>query len=377
MAISPADMTRIRSEVGAALAEFIGRQRQDLGRISADLLPCVDAIDDLLAGGKRLRAGFCYWGWRACGGPDGREIFAAAAALELLHASALVHDDVMDASDTRRGQPSVHRRFATRHAASGWRGSAADFGAGAAILIGDLLLAWTDEMLRASGLAPDAVWRGLGELDAMRTEVFSGQFLDLVGQASGASAVDSALRVVTYKSAKYTVERPLHLGAELAGATRTGRPAGRGQAAIDPARGLADRLAARQAFTDYGIPIGIAFQLRDDILGVFGDPAKTGKPVIDDLREGKRTVMLAIARERADADQAAVLDRAIGDPLLSEQDARQVRAVITGTGALAECEAMIDRNVKDALAALDSAPIAGESKSALAELAVAATARTD
>ena len=125
MAVSPADMTRIRSEVGGALAEFIGRQRLDLGRISADLLPCVDAIADLLAGGKRLRAGFCYWGWRACGGPAGREIFAAAAALELLHASALVHDDVMDASDTRRGQPAVHRRFAARHAAAGWRGSAA------------------------------------------------------------------------------------------------------------------------------------------------------------------------------------------------------------------------------------------------------------
>ncbi len=375
MAISPADMPQIRSEVGAALAAFIGRQRQDLGRISADLLPCVDAIDDLLAGGKRLRAGFCYWGWRACGGPDGREIFTAAAALELLHASALVHDDVMDASDTRRGQPAVHRRFAARHAASGWRGSAADFGAGAAILIGDLLLAWTDEMLRASGLAPDAVWRGLGELDAMRTEVFSGQFLDLVGQASGASAVDSALRVVTYKSAKYTVERPLHLGAELACATRPGA-AGTGRGDGDPS-GHEDRLAARQAFTDYGVPIGIAFQLRDDILGVFGDPARTGKPVIDDLREGKRTVMLAIARERADPAQAAILDRAIGDPLLSEQGACQVRAVITGTGALAECEAMIDRNVKNALAALDSAPITAESKSALADLAVAATARTD
>ena len=376
MAVSPAEMPRIRSEVGAALAEFIGRQRQDLGRISADLLPCVDAIDDLLAGGKRLRAGFCYWGWRACGGPDGREIFAAAAALELLHASALVHDDVMDASATRRGRPSVHRSFAARHAASGWRGSAAAFGAGAAILIGDLLLAWTDEMLRASGLAPGAVWRGLGELDAMRTEVFSGQFLDLVGQASGASAVDSALRVVTYKSAKYTVERPLHLGAELACAIWPG-VAGPGRTPDDPARGLAGRLAARQAFTAYGIPIGIAFQLRDDILGVFGDPARTGKPVIDDLREGKRTVMLAIARERADPEQAAVLDRAIGDPLLSEQGARQVRAVITSTGALAECEAMIGRNVKDALSALDSAPVTEESKSALAELAVAATARTD
>ncbi len=364
MSTGAADITRIRSAIGTELDEFIERRRRDLAGIGADLLPCVDAIADLLAGGKRLRAAFCYWGWRACGGADGREIVAASASLELLHASALVHDDVMDASDTRRGRPAAHRRFAARHAAAGWRGSGHEFGAGAAILIGDLLLAWTDEMLRASGLAPAAVWRGLGVLDAMRTEVFSGQYLDLVAQASGASDVASALRVVTYKSAKYTVERPLHLGAELA---RGASGDMSGDSGLGPVR----------AFTDYGIPIGIAFQLRDDILGVFGDPVRTGKPVIDDLREGKRTVMLAMARERADREQAAVLDRAIGDPLLTEAGAERVRAVITGTGALAGCEAMIDRNVKDAVAALDQAPITPESKAALADLAVAATSRTD
>jgi geranylgeranyl diphosphate synthase type I len=367
-------MTRIRSAIGAELDEFIERQRHNLAAIGADLLPCVDAIADLLAGGKRLRAAFCYWGWRACGGADGREIFAASASLELLHASALVHDDVMDASQTRRGQPAVHRRFASRHAEAGWRGSADDFGAGAAILIGDLLLAWTDEMLRASGLAPAAVWRGLRVLDAMRTEVFSGQFLDLVAQASGASDAASALRVVTYKSAKYTVERPLHLGAELAGPEHRAMLGASGR---DGAAAPGGGQGRRRAFTDYGIPIGTAFQLRDDILGVFGDPVRTGKPVIDDLREGKRTVMLAIARERADREQAAVLDRAIGDPLLTEAGAEQVRAVITGTGALAECEAMIDRNVKEALAALDLVPITPESKSALADLAIAATSRND
>jgi len=349
-------LSRIWTGVGAALDDFIERQRRELATIGADLLPCVDAIADLLAGGKRFRAAFCYWGWRACDGPDGKEIFAASAALELLHASALVHDDVMDASDTRRGRPAVHRRFAARHAAAKWRGSADAFGAGAAILIGDLLLAWTDEMLRASGLGPAAVWRGLSELDAMRTEVFCGQFLDLVAQASGNSEVDRALRVVIYKSAKYTVERPLHLGAELARASVGGS---------DP----------REALTGYGIPIGIAFQLRDDILGVFGDPKMTGKPVADDLREGKRTVMLAIARERAGRDQALVLDRAIGDPRLTEADVEQVRTIIAGTGALAKCEAMIDANVEQALAALDQAPITALAKSALADLAVAATSR--
>jgi geranylgeranyl diphosphate synthase, type I len=361
MASSPGDLTRIRSQVGCALDDFIARQRANLTTISQDLGPCADAVADLLAGGKRLRAAFCYWGWRASGGADGPSIFTAAAALELLHASALVHDDVMDASDTRRGQPSVHKRFAASHQEASWRGPPDRFGTGAAILVGDLLLAWSDEMIRTSGLAPGSVWRGLAVLDAMRTEVFAGQFLDLVSQASASSAADSALRVVTYKSAKYTVERPLQLGAALhAGAA--GGDCGE---------------AISAAFSGYGIPLGIAFQLRDDILGVFGDPARTGKPVIDDLREGKRTLMLAIARERADPAQIEVLNRYVGAPDLTESAAERITAVITGTGALAECEQMIEESLKEALAALDAAPITSESKSALADLAVAATSRTD
>jgi geranylgeranyl diphosphate synthase, type I len=371
MSTGAADLVRIRTEVGAALDTFIARQRRELAGIAAELLPCADVITDLVAGGKRLRAAFCYWGWRACGGADCPEIFAAAASLELLHASALVHDDVMDASSIRRGQPAAHTRFAATHSSAGWRGSADAFGAGAAILIGDLLLAWTDEMLRASGFGPQAVSRGLSELDAMRTEVFAGQFLDLLAQASGKPSIHSALRVVTFKSAKYTVERPLHLGAAMARAPDASPSGGRqsGDQAAPPDPG--------EALTGYGIPIGIAFQLRDDILGVFGDPARTGKPVTGDMREGKRTVMLAIATDRADPDQAALLNRAIGDPGLSEADAQQVRAIIKRTGALAECEAMIASNVKQALAALSTAPITPLAASALAELAVAATARSE
>jgi geranylgeranyl diphosphate synthase, type I len=358
MPTSPGDLARIRSAISGALDDFIAGQRAVLGDISEDLNPAADAIADLLTGGKRLRAAFCYWGWRACGGPDGPDIMTAAASLELLHASALVHDDVMDGSDTRRGQPSVHKRFEARHAADRWLGQPDRFGAGAAILIGDLLLAWTDEMLRSSGLPADSIWRGLQVLDSMRTEVLAGQILDLAAQFSGSSALATALRVVTYKSAKYTVERPLQLGAAL----HPGQP------------GDLDQLI-QSAFTGYGIPLGIAFQLRDDVLGVFGDPTLTGKPVTDDLREGKRTVLVALAAERADATQAALLDRCIGDPDLTEEAAQQVREVITGTGALAECEQLISVNLKQALEVLDGAPITAEAKSALADLAVAATAR--
>jgi geranylgeranyl diphosphate synthase type I len=358
----PADGTAglagIRSHTQAALDRFLAAQRAVLAGISADLSPCADAIADLVAGGKRLRPAFCYWGWRACGGADEDRIYAAAAALELLHASALIHDDVMDGSDTRRGQPSVHKRFAARHEAAGWHGSAERFGAGAAILAGDLLLAWTDEMLRASGLSADAVGRGLAVLDAMRTEVLAGQFLDLTAQASGTSSVENALKVITYKSAKYTVERPLQLGAALQ---------------ADLGAGLGQEI--RAAFTAYGVPLGIAFQLRDDILGVFGDPAKTGKPVLDDLREGKRTVMLAIARERAGEADTELLDRSLGNQELTEPQAKDVQDVIVSTGTLDECELLITVNVKEALAALAAAPITPESKEALAELAVATTSR--
>ena len=373
MPTSPGDLIRIRSAISEALDDFVTRQRAMLAGISEDLVPGADAIADLLAGGKRLRPAFCYWGWRACGGADGPPIMAAAAALELLHASALVHDDVMDGSETRRGQPSVHKRFERAHAADRWLGEPARFGTGAAILIGDLLLAWTDEMLRASGLPADSVWRGLAVLDSMRTEVLAGQFLDLVAQFGPGGRPRSPPRGVRQLRRRHGPARG-HLQVSQVH-RRTPAPARR-RPPRRPVRQHSDE-TVREAFTGYGIPLGIAFQLRDDVLGVFGDPAQTGKPVIDDLREGKRTVLMALAHERADEAQAAVLDRCVGDPALTEQAAQQVRSVITDTGALAECEQMISVNLKEALSALDGAPITSEAKSALAELAVAATARAD
>jgi len=278
----------------------------------------------------------------------------------------------MDRSDVRRGRPTVHRRFAAHHDAAGWRGPADAFGTGAAILLGDLLLGWTGELLRASGLPAAALRRGQPVLDAMRTEMIAGQYLDLLGQAAGAGTgtVANALRVVRYKSAKYTVERPLLLGAALAPAPARTVAGAAGKAAITE-----HRMAA--ACSAYGIPLGVAFQLRDDVLGVFGDAAETGKPVTGDLREGKRTVMVAIAGDRANPAQASVLRRHLGHPELDEAAAAEVRAVLTETGALAECEQMISDSVREALAALADAPFTDEAKAALAELAVTATDRTD
>jgi geranylgeranyl diphosphate synthase, type I len=354
MTSGSAALGHVRDRVDRALQAFLGQQHEVLLATGHDLLPGAESIAGLLAGGKRLRPAFCYWGFRGAGGPDCPEIFRAAASLELLHAGALIHDDLMDASDTRRGQPSLHRQFEARHADRHWHGSAAAFGMGAAILMGDLLLCWTDEMFHASGLPDEALRRGRPVLDRMRTEVFAGQYLDLLGQASGEETLEGALRVVEFKTAKYTIERPLHLGAALA-------------AGCDP--GLA------AAYTGYGLPLGVAFQLRDDILGVFGDPVQTGKPAGDDVREGKRTVLLAIAWDRATPGQAEVIDRYLGDPALDEAGTAEVRAAITDTGAVAECEQMIGRHLSEAVAALVGAPITGEAREALAELAVVATAR--
>jgi geranylgeranyl diphosphate synthase, type I len=373
-----ASLGRIRTEVARALEDFLARQRETLAAIGDDLLPCLDAMAGLLAGGKRLRPAFCYWGWRAAGGEDCPEIYTAAAALELLQASALVHDDVMDASDTRRGKPAVHRQFGSQFAAgklqpsgrfrsairlpfAGQPGSAEQFGIGAAILIGDLLLAWTDELYHGSGFGPDVLACGQPALNAMRTEVAAGQYLDLLSQVSHSTSVRAALRVVTYKTAKYTIERPLQLGAAMAAGPQS-----------------ASTAAALQGMcTEYGIPLGIAFQLRDDILGVFGDPARTGKPVSGDISEGKRTVLMALARDRASASQARILDRHLGDRGLTDVGAAKVQAVLTETGAVAECEALIAASVKEAVSALDGAPITEEARTALAELAVMATDRDD
>lgn len=350
---------RARKVIDEALLAFVDRQRPGMRAISADLAPLLSALDGLLAGGKRLRPAFCYWGWRGAGGADisadalGGGIATAAASLELLQASALIHDDVMDASDTRRGQPSVHRRFEGMHRDAGWPGSAAPFGEGAAILLGDLCLAWSAEMYDASGLDEAALRRGRPVYDLMRTEVISGQYLDMLESARGCGTVETALRVVEFKSAKYTIERPLHLGAALAGA---------GPALVG-------------ALSAYGLPLGIAFQLRDDVLGVFGDPAETGKPAGDDLREGKRTVLVALALERATLDQARTVDRLLGDPGLDGGGVTELREIIKGTGGLAACEAMITKYAARAQAALDAAPIIPEAQRALADLAIAATAR--
>lgn len=351
---SPLDVDDLRPRVQSVLDEFVAEQRGVLSSVSGDLDPLADAIADLIAGGKRLRPAFCWWGYRGAGGGDSDAALRAASALEFLQACALIHDDVMDGSDTRRGMPSAHHRFANIHRGSDWRGSPEDFGVGAAILLGDLCLSWADELLLTSGMPEPSLRSAKRTYDEMRTELMAGQYLDLLEQARGGGSVERAMLVVRYKSAKYTIERPLHLGARLAGAND-------------------DVLAA---YSGYGLPLGEAFQLRDDVLGVFGDPAETGKPAGDDLREGKRTVLVANALARATEAQATALRQRLGDPGLDAQGVTLLREIIADTGALAEAERVIIELTDRSLEALDAVELVDPAREVLTSLAYAATKRS-
>ncbi|WP_432493180.1 polyprenyl synthetase family protein [Kineococcus gypseus] len=352
----------VRERVEEVLAAFLEDQRAVLGELGEDCEPLLRAVTTLLDGGKRLRPAFCYWGYRGADGAlTGRSeegIVTAAAALELFQAAALLHDDVMDDSDTRRGRPAAHRWFAALHADDGWAGSAERFGLAGAVLAGDLCLAWSDELYERAPLGAEALRRGRRVFETMRTQLMGGQYLDMLEQACSerlgpAGAVERARRVVRFKSAKYSVEHPLLLGATLAGA---------------PQPLLAD-------LSRFGLALGEAFQLRDDVLGVFGDPAETGKPAGDDLREGKRTVLVALALRAASPAQAALVSRHLGDPALDAAGVEALREVLTGTGALDGVEGMIAEQVDTACEALDAADLTEPARAALHELVVAATSR--
>jgi geranylgeranyl diphosphate synthase type I len=284
------------------------------------------------------------------------DLIRAAAGLELLHASALAHDDVMDNSRTRRGRPTAHVRFGEFHRNQGWPGSERLFGASAAVLLGDLLLSWAQELFTgAIGCLPgDRARAATAEFDRMRTEVIAGQFLDMLAQARGAFDPDEALRVVEFKTSKYTVQRPLLIGARAAG----GSP--------EQIRTLAT----------FGMLCGEAFQLRDDWLGVFGDPSRTGKSTDDDLREGKRTLLVALAFQAADPDQRAVLQAGLGDQALTVDGVARLREVLQQTGGRAQVEQRIRDRAAEAARCLAGGALQPAAAQELLQLAQAAPHRT-
>ena len=323
---------RFTDRIDEALLNFAQSKAQDLSELGDDASGLIRKAENFARGGKHLRPAFCLAGWLAAGGAQNDDrLIKAAAALEWLQASALVHDDLMDGSDTRRGKPAAHKYFANLHQENNWQDDPQDFGLSGAVLLGDLLLMWCDEMFHTSGFAADTLLAAAKYLDLAKTEVTIGQYLDVVGQFKGADDLNAAMQVVRFKSAKYTIERPLHIGATLAGGDET----------------------LIRTLSDVGLPLGEAFQLRDDILGVFGDPELTGKPAGDDLTSGKRTVLLALASQMAEEYQKQAIERVIGNPGATVEDIAAVREVFVDTGAVAKTEAMIDSLVEQANRALN------------------------
>jgi len=354
--------------ISQRLDTFVDAQRTATADMGGEAALFVDAAARALSGGKRLRGRFCIAGHRAVAGADGGraslsdELVAAAAALETFHAAALVHDDVIDRSDTRRGRPAAHRALEHSHRSAGWAGDAAAFGTSGAILLGDLLVAWSDDLFE-EGLAEashTSAAAARAEYARMRRDVTIGQFLDIAEESAFLTEPDDrhaerALRVASFKSARYSIQQPLAIGAALAGAD-------------------AAQLAALAAF---GHPVGMAFQLRDDVLGVFGDEEQTGKPSGDDLREGKRTVLIAYAREGLDASARRIVDELVGDPTLDDDQIAWLQRTMIDTGALDRVETLITAYAREAERALSGARLGHAAVSELRDLARAATVRTN
>lgn len=348
--------------VSQRLDKFLSEQLSYASGLGPEAETLTRSGASALRGGKRLRARFCLTGWHSVAGGPRRfddAALAVATALEIFHAAALVHDDLVDNSDTRRGQPAAHRALQNGHRAAGWTGDSDAFGRSGAILLGDLLVAWSDDLLE-EGLADAPTAAATRRAYAqMRRDVTIGQFLDVAEESAYTvypddTHADRALRVASYKSARYSIQQPLQIGAALAGA--------------DDAQ-----LAALGRF---GHDVGMAFQLRDDVLGVFGDTAETGKPVGDDLREGKRTVLVAYARERLAPEDRRDVDALLGDPALDAEQVGILQRTIVDTGALARTEELIADYARRADDALADAPLGAEAVAELRALATAATQRT-
>ncbi|WP_296645825.1 polyprenyl synthetase family protein [Rhodoluna sp.] len=350
------------------LDEFCNARRVEFEMISPDLVPVVDYTQDLLRGGKRFRALFTYWSWvgalesadlqqseqqRAA---SAEAMVSITAALEMFHAAALVHDDLLDQSDTRRGAPSVHKRFEALHQESGWAGSPERFGTAGSVLVGDLMLGWSSELFGNALLnapTPEIETACRNEFSKMRVEVMAGQYLDVLEENAAltrpaSESVGRATRVILYKTAKYSIEAPMLIGAAFAGATP----------------------AMLRGLSAFGIPLGMAFQLKDDILGVFGDPEVTGKPAGDDLREGKRTVLVGLTRETLPKSIATIFDELLTSRVLDGEQIAFLQQTIIDSGALAKTERMMQELADESLNALESLELDPRAKEQLKKLAL-------
>ncbi|WP_298336944.1 polyprenyl synthetase family protein [Ferrimicrobium sp.] len=340
---APRSIVEISKRVESELLQFLTTEHTRWSLIDPDFALPIDALRRfVISGGKRLRPAFCYWTAVGMGADSGDPVLMRALmGLELLHTFALIHDDLMDRSDVRRGEPSVHTAFASQHRQEALRGSSVQYGDSMAILVGDLAFAYADQMLI------DANRRARQLYAELKLEVNLGQSLDVSGSFASGTTLAKAERIALYKSGKYTVERPMHIGAALADAY----------------------FASTEAVTHFAVPLGMAFQLRDDILGVFGQTERTKKPVGDDLREGKQTLLIGLACQMCSSTERTLFEGLFGRDDLSGSEVEALQEMIAHTGALRAMEDRIDQLFLRSMQALDELALTQEARVALGEMA--------
>ena len=360
---SQANLKALRDQINAELLRASERNSAHMVMMGPELEVSAQALTRFVVdSGKRLRPLFSLLGVISAGHEITESHIKASAALEYLHVCALIHDDLMDASDTRRGAPSIHKYFEQHHQDESLEGSASLYGLSAAILLGDLALVFSDKALHESGISTASLIRAIKVFDDMRIELMAGQFLDVHEQTLKHRSRERALRIATYKSGKYSIERPLHFGVAMV---------------EEDSR----QETLNEVLSSYGIPLGQAFQLRDDLLGVFGDPAQTGKPAGDDLREGKRTLLVAQAlnslEEGPHSNKEAhdYLEARLGNRELSNEEIDRMREIIVSSGAQQNVEETIKQLSDRASSALEHHSISDSGKLALEEMVTMVTVR--
>lgn len=352
--ISPDSYGAFKLAISQVIDDFVELNSQQLLNISSEFLPIKNELLAFLQGGKRLRPAFAAAGYQVNGDVVSRSATKAFAALEFIQASALIHDDLMDDSAERRGRATVHKVFAKLHKSSDWQGDAKQYGDSAALLLGNLCLVWADQLFFESGHNSADLLRAKPVFDDLRVEVMAGQYLDLLEQARQTASVQEIKTIVLHKTAKYTVERPLHLGAIMAGAN--------GQ--------------QLHVLSQYGLAIGEAFQYRDDLLGTFGDRAVTGKPVGEDIREGKRTLLVALLHEKAKTPDWNEFNSILGNQQASDVELLRATEILHDYKISADVEITINNLYEQAMLATQATEISDATRIELEALGQAAAFRS-
>ncbi|SDQ16306.1 geranylgeranyl diphosphate synthase, type I [Actinopolyspora saharensis] len=340
-------------QVRTELLAFLSTRATEIAGQATEAGELVDVVTRFLQDGKYLRPTFAYLGWLSRA-EESTAALRAAASLELLHAFGLIQDDVMDKSTLRRGRATVHRTLAASHADATSTSTERRFGESAAILLADLCLIWAERMLRTSGMDSQALERARSCYDDMRQELAVGQYLDLLNTERERCELPDVLRIARLKSARYTITKPLLLGAYLAG----------------------DDHKLRRVLGQYGDSIGEAFQMRDDLLGIFGEPAVTGKPAGDDLRNEKITTVVAVALDRAGPRQHRELRHLLDGDTTSTRGQDSIRDLLTETGAVEQIETMIGERVQYGRQALQHAELPERVRTELDRMALTCVDRS-